>query len=171
VERQPFDEFAGEHSSRLARLGHALTGDAEIGEDLAQEALYKLWKRWDRVAEGGNPWPYAARILVLQWRSWRRIKWRSESVGMTDKGEKSAEAVTPFEHIDEALLIRTCLARLAPRQRAVIVLRYLEDLSVAETAEVMGCTAGSVKSQSSKALAKIRLALRENEFDHESRRA
>lgn len=147
-----FSAFARARLPALARLGWALTGDRHSGEDLARSTLSRLWARWERVVEGGDPWPYTQAVAVNLAKTWRRRGWR---------GEVPAATIPDGEDVDGfsaewRLTLETWLRRLPPRQRAAVVLRHLFDLSVDETAEVLGCSAGTVKSQTAKALAKLR---------------
>ena len=146
-----FTEFVGSRLPALIRLGYLLTGDHQHGEDLVQTALLKTAQHWKRVTD---PSAYTRRVMVhenISW--WRRRRFREQSLDAdADRAsdEDTAEAVTRRE------VFMVALRRLTPRQRAVIVLRFYEDLSEAETASALGCAVGTVKSGTHHALARLR---------------
>ena len=149
-----FTAFARLRQADLVRLCWALTGERQLGEDLAQASLARLWQRWEAVAAGGDPWPYLQRIAVSVAATWRRRRWRFEIPGVSfvDRADSSdgLDAVHAGDGVERWLRL------LPPRQRAVIVLRFLFDLSVEETADRLGCTSGTVKSQTAKAMTTLR---------------
>ena len=147
-----FDDFVAARSGRLLRTAYLLTRDSALAEDLLQTALTKAWFAWGRIE--GNPEPYVRKVLVNTYSSWWRRKWHGETP--TDELPEAGHA----EHAaatDLAQDLWTALGRLPRRQRAVVVLRYFEDLSEAEIAAALDCSPGTVKSQASKALAKLRV--------------
>ena len=153
TERVDFDTFVAARSQALLRTAYLLTRDHALAEDLLQTALSKAWFRWSRITT--HPEPYVRRILVTTYASWRGRKWTGEHPTeilperpVTDRG---IETATDRHDLGAAL------DRLPRRQRAVVVLRFFEDLSVAETADLLGCSTGTVKSQLSKALAHLRI--------------
>jgi RNA polymerase sigma-70 factor (sigma-E family) len=151
------DAFAGfvrHRQVELVRLGWALTGDRQLGEDLAQTALQRLWPRWDHVSAGGEPYAYVQRIMVNLWSSWRGRRWRQMERTVETPPERRAEEET--DRLDANDEVDRWLAILPSRQRAVITLRFLLDLSVEDTAQRLGCSAGTVKSQTAKALGHLR---------------
>lgn len=122
-----------------------------------QAALLKTWARWDRLQDG-NPELYVRRVMVNLCRTQARRRWRSEVIGLP---EEPAGARLPDE-ADGVLLqlaLRSALLALPPRQRAAVALRYFEDLSEKQTADAMGCSVGTVKSTTSRALAGLRANL------------
>ncbi|WP_410809631.1 SigE family RNA polymerase sigma factor [Micromonospora sp. 067-2] len=148
-----FDDFVVTRSRRLLRTAFLLTGDWASAEDLLQTALARAWEAWRRI--DGDPEPYVRRILVNAYASsWRR-RWRGE-LPTADLPEAAAVA-DPQTSIDDRDRLWRALGRLPRRQRAVLVLRYFEDLSEAEISETLGCSVGTVKSQASRALARLRL--------------
>ncbi|MFN8193218.1 MAG: SigE family RNA polymerase sigma factor [Nocardioidaceae bacterium] len=149
-----FTRWAGERQHALLRTALLVTGDRHRAEDLVQEALTKVALRW-RMLESGNPDAYARQIIVRDNVSWWR-KHRRETV--TDVAEHLGHLRTPADHTDRRLLLRHALAQLTPRQRAVVVLRYYDDLTERETAELLGVTVGTVKSQTHLALRRMREA-------------
>jgi RNA polymerase sigma-70 factor (sigma-E family) len=144
-----FDAFARARMRELLRFAHVLTGDPHRAADLVQDALEKTLLSWDRIIRKDDPEGYVRRAIVNRHVSvWRRT--RRERL-VADTPDRPHEGVRP--HDDE---LWAALATLPPRQRAVLVLRYYEDLSEADTAAVLGCSVGTVKSQAFRALAKLR---------------
>jgi RNA polymerase sigma-70 factor (sigma-E family) len=143
-----FDEFVAARSRALLRTAYLLTHDHALAEDLLQTALTKAWFAWKRIH--GEPEPYVRKILVNTYASWWRRKWN---------GEQPTEVLPEgtVEETGEPTDLWTAMERLPRRMRAVVVLRYFEDLTEVQTAEVLGCSVGTVKSQASKALAKLRI--------------
>ena len=149
-----FVEFVATRSGVLLRSAWLLTGDVGKAEDLLQTVLALVWPRWPRVAEGGNPEAYIRRVLYSTYLSWWRRRWRFEvpSPAVPDTVDQSDLAGDSANR--DAL--QRALAKLSRQQRAVVVLRYVEDLSVAETAQLLGCSAATVKVQAGRALAALR---------------
>ncbi len=147
-EHEAFDAFVRARLPGLLRFGRALTGNEEAAADLVQDALERTLLQWPRLQSREQPEGYVRRVMINRnisiWRRMRRER-------LTDDPPERGSA---DRHRDRDLwqAIRT----LPPRQRAVIALRYYEDLTEAEVAAVMGCSVGTVKSQSAKALAKLR---------------
>jgi RNA polymerase sigma-70 factor (sigma-E family) len=144
-----FDEFVVARSPALLRTAYLLTRDPQLAEDLLQTALTKAWFAWNRI--DGDPEPYVRRILVTSSVSWWRKRWTHETT-TAFVPEPTPGAEPPVDVHD----LMQALGRLPRRQRAVVVLRYVEDRTEADTAALMGCSVGTVKSQCSKALAKLR---------------
>jgi RNA polymerase sigma-70 factor (sigma-E family) len=150
ADRGGFDEFVAARSQALLRTAYLLTGDHPLAEDLLQTALAKCWFAWGRI--DGPPEPYVRRAIATTYATWWRRKWKAERpTGALP--EVPVDAGTPVEDRDA---LWRALAALPRRQRAVVVLRYYEDLSEAETAAALGVTTGTVKSQAAKALAALR---------------
>jgi RNA polymerase sigma-70 factor (sigma-E family) len=152
VARAAFDDFVAARSSALLRTAYLLTHDHALAEDLLQTALTRAWFAWDRIE--GHPEPYVRRILVNTFSTWWRRRWNGEQAtgDLPDPGTADGtDAVGDSHDLWQAM------ARLPRRQRAVVVLRYFEDLTEAQTAAALGCSVGTVKSQASKALAKLRI--------------
>jgi RNA polymerase sigma-70 factor (sigma-E family) len=143
-----FDEFVAARSRTLLRTAYLLTHDHALAEDLLQTSLAKAWFAWRRI--DGEPEPYVRKILVNTYASWWRRKWN---------GEQPTETLpeTGIEDATEPTDLWTAMERLPRRMRAVVVLRYFEDLTEVQTADLLGCSVGTVKSQTSKALAKLRI--------------
>jgi RNA polymerase sigma-70 factor (sigma-E family) len=131
------------------RTAYLLVHDENLAEDLLQTALAKAWFAWRRIE--GAPETYVRRILVTTSASWWRRKWTAEAP--TAQLPERPSSAGPIDRQD----VWDAIGHLPGRQRAVVVLRYLEDRSEAETAELLGCAVGTVKSQAAKALAKLRI--------------
>ena len=159
MDEATFDDFVAARSRALLRTAYLLTHDHALAEDLLQTSLAKAWFAWRRIE--GNPEPYVRRILVNTYASWWRRKWNGERP--TEDLPERATDETGSEPTD----LWRAMERLPRRQRAVVVLRYFEDLTEVQTAGLLGCSVGTVKSQCSKALAKLRIdpALAEAEGD------
>ncbi len=144
-----FTEWAGGAERQLLRTAYLLTGDLHRAQDLVQEALVKVALRWRRL-RGGNPTAYARTIVardhVSHWRRGRRE---------VPVGEIAADAEVSSDP-ETAMVVRRALARLTPAQCAVLVLRHFDDLTERETADVLGVTIGTVKSQNAAALTRLR---------------
>jgi RNA polymerase sigma-70 factor (sigma-E family) len=148
-----FTRWASERQQALLRTAVLLCGDHHRAEDLVQDALTKVAVRWSRLREQ-NPDAYARQVLVRTNISWWRKHRREVVVDVRD----GAGADGPGAAVDRRLLLDAALARLTPRQRATIVLRFYDDLSERDTAEALGVSAGTVKSQTHAALARLRAA-------------
>jgi RNA polymerase sigma-70 factor (sigma-E family) len=149
---QEFTEFVVHRSHALLRVAYALTGDAHAAEDLVQQALAKAFVHWRRIH--GEAEPYIKKIIYHDSAS----RWRRRSVRAETTVAHPPELTVPDGSYDThlRLILRQGLLALPPRQRAVLVLRYLEDLTVDETAEILGCRPGTVASQASRGLARLR---------------
>lgn len=150
-DEEAFRAFVVACSPGLVRTAYLLTHDPEYAEDLQQTALMKAWFAWGRLND--DPRPYVRRVLVTTSVSWWRRRWTREV-----PTEKLPEPQVTGTIDDRAAGqdLWAAIGRLPARQRAVVVLRYYEDLSEAETAQLLGCSVGTVKSQGSKALANLR---------------
>jgi RNA polymerase sigma-70 factor (sigma-E family) len=147
--REDFEAFVAARYGALLRTAYLLTGNHHDAEDLVQQSLVKAVGAWGRMK--GDPEPYVRTILVRQNVSqWRRRRWREVS---TDRPPDTTILEAPA---DDRLVLLRALDLLAPRQRAVVVLRYYEDLSEAQIAHVLGIAPGTVKSQARDALRRLR---------------
>lgn len=157
-----FREFVEARSGALLRTAWMLTGDAATAEDLLQTALARTWPHWDRVAHGGHPDAYVRKAMIrLNSRRLSR-RWNGERPSGALGSRGSLDAVSDRdEHgqIEDRVVLLEALAGLPVRQRQAVVLRYFDDLSVEAVAELMGSSVGTVKSQTAKGLAKLRVAL------------
>jgi RNA polymerase sigma-70 factor (sigma-E family) len=142
---------------RLRRTAFLLCGDWHLAEDLTQDTLVRVYAVWPRVSTSGAPDAYAVRTLVNCGRATARRPWRRERA--TDDLPDQAGAVSAVDARDERDVLLTALAALGGSQRAIVVLRYWEDLSVDEVARVLGVSTGTVKSQSARGLSRLRTLL------------
>jgi RNA polymerase sigma-70 factor (sigma-E family) len=153
-----FDRFAAEVSDPLLRTAHLMTGDATDAEDLVQETLLRVARRWDRVRSFDQPAGYARRVLVnlVLHDASRRARQRAELRPQDDDADAADEsAARALRQVDDLAEFRWALALLPARQRAVLVLRYWADLPVAEVADILGCSEGTVTSTASRAAARL----------------
>lgn len=159
-DEEGFRRWMAARGPALRRKAYLLTGDWYAADDLAQEVLVALCSRWSRVARGGNVDAYANRVLFGKHVDAVRRPWRRESatdVLLERPDASSARAFDEVEDADSALM--RALAGLAPPFRAVVVLRFVDDLSVDEIARTLDVPAGTVKSRLSRAVAQLRAAL------------
>jgi RNA polymerase sigma-70 factor (sigma-E family) len=151
-----FVEFVTAQRAALVRMARLLTaGDGAFAEDLVQTTLTRLYVHWGRVRRAGNPVGYARTSLTHAFFDEQRRAHRRRET----PSELQAELPTRELDLDLAHTVLAALASLAPRQRAVVVLRHWLDLDVAETARVLSCSTGTVKSQNAKALDRLRTIL------------
>jgi RNA polymerase sigma-70 factor (sigma-E family) len=143
-----FHAFVVARTPALSRTAYLLTGDAHLAEDLVQTALFKAARSWQRIQ--GSPEAYVRRILYTQNVSW----WRTRRVKETALGSYDAPAATGDS--DLRITLEQALAGLTTRQRTVLVLRYFEDLTEVQTGTALGIGAGTVKSITRQALARLR---------------
>ncbi len=149
-----FGAFVAARATSLLRVAYLACGDETEAEDLLQTALERTYRNWDRVRVESVE-PYVRRVIVNAAISRARRRAILRIIPMHSPPETSARATdADLRHV-----LMEALRALPPRQRAVIVLRYWEDLSETQTAEVLGCSVGTVKSQASRATAKLRSAL------------
>lgn len=148
-----FHEFVAARSASLLRTAYLVVGDYQLAQDLVQESLVKTYMAWRRLRDVRNAEAYARQVLVTTSISWRRRR---------SYGERPVDVMPDVAVGDMADAVAAeadlwvQLHALPPRQRAAVVLRYCEDLSEAQTAELMGCSVGSVKRSASHGLAKLR---------------
>jgi RNA polymerase sigma-70 factor (sigma-E family) len=150
-----FSEFVAERKTALLRVAQSLTGNHHAAEDLLQTALTKAYSRWSRISTDAEG--YVKRILYRDWVSlWRHRQLRPETptAQPLEEGRPDSADETVLR-----LVVRDAIRTLPPRQRAVIGLRYLDDLGEREVAELLGCSPGTVGSQASRALRKLRREL------------
>lgn len=152
-DRESFTAWAASAQHRLLRTAVLITGDHHRAEDLVQEALTKVALRWRRLRDE-HPEAYARRIIARDHISWWRRDHRTPLVTVGDDSPDVREPRDPA--VERRLVLEQALATLTPRQRAVVVLRFYDDLSTQQTAEALGIAAGTVKSQTSVALQRLR---------------
>ena len=153
--RRDFGEFVAARSPELLRLAYVLTGNQHAAEDLLQSALTKAAAHWGRIH--GAPEGYVRRILYREQVSWWRRRARRPEVAMAHVPERPARDEVVM--VEERLAIRGALLALPPGKRVVLVLRYLEDLSEVQVADILGCSIGTVRSQTHKAITQLRSVL------------
>lgn len=152
-DREAFDRFVATRSQRLLRTAYLLTGDRGHAEDLLQTSLAKLISRWASLREQEAAETYVRRLMITTYGKWWRRRWRCE-LPFADLPEPPAgDDFTAVETRDQ---LRRALATLTARQRAIVVLRFYEDLTEAQVAARLGCSIGTVKSTVSRALADLR---------------
>ena len=149
---EDFSAFATSRWPGLVRLAFGLTGDRWLAEDMAQTALARAYVAWRRVSRADDPDAYLCRILVNT--SNRRFRRHRVAEQAGDPPDTAVEG--PADLVGERAALLAALRQLPPRQRAVVVLRYWEDLTDAQIAVTLGCSPGTVRSQLSRALAKLR---------------
>ncbi|MEV6211942.1 SigE family RNA polymerase sigma factor [Kitasatospora sp. NPDC051914] len=147
-----FTAYVASRAGWLRKVAYLLCGDWHRADDLVQESMTKLYANWSRFGRVENRDGYARRVLVNTYLAEQRSPWwrRMRTVGF----ELDTDAVVA--DLDASLDLRQALASLPPRQRAAVVLRYYCDMTVEQTAEVLGCSAGNVKSQTSRGLEALR---------------
>ncbi|MBB2944204.1 RNA polymerase sigma-70 factor (sigma-E family) [Actinoplanes lutulentus] len=149
---EAFAEYFAARSAAMRSTAYLLCGDWHRAEDLVQTAFTKLYLRWNRVQRHDALDPYVRKVLIRafidegRWGWWRRER----------PHETQPDVATAAVPSDDRVMLLAALARVPDRQRAVLVLRYWQDLSVEETAEALGCSAGTVKSQASRGLVTLR---------------
>jgi RNA polymerase sigma-70 factor (sigma-E family) len=149
---EDFEEWAHARSAALARSAYLLTTDIHLAEDLAQETLVRVAQRWPRLGSDGYPDAFARVVMHrLAVDAWRRRRSRpTEFPGAPPERAGAGDAV------EERLLLLDALSRITAKQRAVLVLRFYEDLTEVQTAEVLGVSVNTVKSQTRDAISRIR---------------
>jgi RNA polymerase sigma-70 factor (sigma-E family) len=160
---EQFREFAVASRPGLVRTAFLLCGDADEAHDLTQITLMRVHRRWASIRRTDDPTVYARRVLVNLTASWwrRRLRVRLEPLDPYD-APAGGDAIEQVHQRDE---LWRAVHTLPPRTRAVLVLRYFEDMSEADAARTLDCSVGSVKSQASRGLASLRQLLGEQSYD------
>ncbi len=159
-----FCEYAAVRQQALLRTAYLLTSDLHAAEDLVQIALAKAYLSWGRLREPRAADAYVRRIMLNEHTSWWRRAWRHRERVVDAVPERVSDLPDPAQS-GERDRMWELLQTLPPRQRAAVVLRYYEDMSAADTARVLGCSVGTVKSQTSRALATLRERLAHENAD------
>lgn len=156
-----FVAFVRGRSDHYMRLAMLLAGSPAEAEDLLQASLVKLYQAWPRLNVECAPDAYLRKILVNTRRSWWRLRWRQESpvAAVPEAASPDGDGGDPADRYALGALVRDALAGLPRQQRAVLVFRYCEDLPEAAVAELLGCSAGTVKSHAHRGLRALRAAL------------
>lgn len=167
-DEESFRRFALASAAPLRRSAFLFCGDWHLAEDLVQATMIKIYRSWSRVQQRDALSNYGRTVLLRTWLDEKRRPWRRSERTEADVPERSADGADPADETGrlwERDLVQEALLRLPRRQRAVLVLRYFDDLSVVDTAEVMRCSAGTVKSQTARGLAALRAAVAELSAD------
>jgi RNA polymerase sigma-70 factor (sigma-E family) len=151
ADRAGFEEFVVTRTPSLTRSAYLLTRNWATAQDLVQAALAKSWFAWSRI--DGDAEVYVRKVMLNTYASWWKRRWRGEHATETLPDAGVADRTRELHERDE---MWRALGRLPRRQRAVLVLRYYEDRSEAEIADLLGCSPGTVKSQAARGLAKLR---------------
>jgi RNA polymerase sigma-70 factor (sigma-E family) len=165
--RRQFGEFVADRTPALIRVAYLLTGDQHAAEDLLQSALVKTATRW-RDLRHADPEGYIRTVMYREQVSgWRRTARRRE---LAVDPPPEAVAADQSRHVDLRLAVRDQLLRLPPAQRAVLVLRFFEDLTETQAAQVLGCSVGTVRSRTHRAVRRLRELLAGDQWLTEARR-
>lgn len=158
---ESFHAYVARSTAPLTRLAYLLCGDQHFANDLVQTCFIRLYQVWSRVRDKDTADPYARKVLLRCWLNECRRPWRRRESRDGVVPDHAALATDPAEAAHHKEAIRTALNGLPPRQRAAVVLRYWSQHSVTETAAILRCSEGTVKSQSARGLAALRAALTE----------
>lgn len=148
-----FRDLVRGRGDALARTAYLLTGDWAKAEDLVQSALATTWSHWRSLQSMAAAEAYTRTCMARLATSWWRRRWRAE---VPTENVPEAAGRSPYDDVDVAHAVTRALAKLPPRQRAVVVLRYFDDLTEVDTAETLGIAVGTVKSAHAAALTKLR---------------
>ena len=158
IEREAdFTAYVRARQRHFIRFAYLLTGDPYSAEDLVQSAFAKVYRKWDSIND--SPDAYVSRAIINEHHSWWRRTWRHREVTGSDLITYADPPAPADRYADEDL--REHIRRLPTQQRAAIVLRYYEDLTEAQTAEILGISVGTVKSHTSRALSALRVTMKE----------
>jgi len=150
---QSFEQFATERAATLLRYATALTCDPDLAQDVVQNTLLRVQPRWPRIGAMNAPLAYVKRMVTTEYLSWRRRKAVRE-IAVATVGDTAIS--DPSVEVDERDAMLGRIAALPPKQRAAVVLRYYENRTDDEIAQVLGCRAGTVRSHLSRALGVLR---------------
>jgi RNA polymerase sigma-70 factor (sigma-E family) len=152
-----FEDFAEQHLRRLLRFATVLTSDRGLGEEVVQDVLVRAYQQWDRIGGLADPYAYVRRMVVNERVSWLR-KWaRMVPTDVSYLAEEQS-LVDAADAVSDRAALQGDIARLPRRQRAVIVLRYYENLTDQEIAEVLGCSSVTVRGYAMRGLRALRVA-------------
>jgi RNA polymerase sigma-70 factor (sigma-E family) len=147
-----FRDFVQTRSRELLRVAWLLTGDWQTSQDLVQTALAATWRRWGDLTRRDMPELYVRKVMVNTYRRWRRRRWRNE-IPVDRLPEFTA---VPLSDIELRQSLLRALDKLTPRQRAVLTLRYLDDRTESQVAQILGCSISTVKAHTSQAFTRLR---------------
>ena len=156
--RARLEEFVTTRTPALIRLAYLLTGDQHAAEDLLQSALLKAARRWKHI-RNENPDAYVRAAMYHEQINWWRRRGRRSEMAVEHTPETPSP--DPSSNTDLRLAMRQALLQLRPHHRAVVVLRYYEDMSEAQVAELLGCSIGTVRSRTHRAVTQLRVLLPE----------
>jgi RNA polymerase sigma-70 factor (sigma-E family) len=151
-----FTDFVADHGRQLLRTACLVTGEPHLGEDLLQTALAKAYGSWDKVSRADHPVAYVRRLMINAHLSWVRRLASTEQVLETLPDVGTADHQSAHAETDE---LRRALLGLSLRVRTAVVLRFFEDLSEADTAQLMGCSRSTVNNHVTRGLAALRVLL------------
>jgi RNA polymerase sigma-70 factor (sigma-E family) len=155
MQRDEYVEFVTAAAPKLRRTAYLLTGDRHRADDVVQQTLTRVYVKWQRVRGADDIDAYVHRMLVRAFQEERRSRWWG--VRLLDRTpEPVPRDIAPGDAVVDAVAMRQALAAVPAGQRVVLVLRFYADLSVEQTAEVLGCSTGNVKSQTARGLAALR---------------
>ena len=158
-----FEEFTQTRLPALLAFATVLTGQRATAEDLTQEVLIRAHGKWDQIARLDRPELYVRKMVLNEFLSWRRRSWRTvPAANPVPARDLTADHAASY---DEQAAMLSQLAKLPARQRAVLALRYYEDRSDAEIADLLGCAPGTVRAYASRALAALRIELRSDQSE------
>jgi RNA polymerase sigma-70 factor (sigma-E family) len=160
-----FTDYARGAGAQLRRTAYLLCRDWDLAADLTQTTLARMFVHWKRISRRDNPHAYARKVLSRAFLDHHRLK-RSHEVVTADFADSPGTTHDP----DLRMTLLDALARIPPRDRAIVVLRYWEDLSVESVADILGLPAGTVKSQSARSLAELRRLLGSTHPSHDPHR-
>ncbi len=161
-DEERFRAFAGGQAKALRRCAYLFCGDWHLAEDLTQTTLIKIYRAWSTVQKTDSMQNYARKVLLNAWLDEKRRPWRRTELRVAappDFADAGADPELAQARSWAKDMTHRALLELPPRQRAALVLRYFDDLSVAETAAVLGCSEGTVKSQTARGLETLRLVV------------
>ena len=161
-----FDDFVSTRGPSLLRFAYLLTGDAHQAEDIVQEALARVHLRWRQIDSYDVPEAYVRKVVLRQYLSWRRRRSSSEIAIAAVPDRADGEDVA--DRIADRQQLSILIAGLPRMQRAVIVLRYFEDLGDEDIAQLLGCAPATVRSHAARALNRLRAAIPERDLTLEA---
>jgi RNA polymerase sigma-70 factor (sigma-E family) len=162
-----FEEFAAARLPAVLRFAGVLTGDRGLAEDVVQEVLIRVHKRWPQISNLDRPELYVRKMVVNEYLSWRRRSWRLIPGGSAEDVDDRLTPDHALVHAERDALLAE-LGKLPRRQRAVLVLRYYEGLPDSVIAEILGCAPGTIRGYASRALAALRVEMAPHVVSEES---
>jgi RNA polymerase sigma-70 factor (sigma-E family) len=166
-DEQSYTEYVTVRLPALRRIAFLLCGDSHRADDIVQNAITRLYVHWRKARVAENLDAYVRTIVVRTFLNEQRAGWFTRNRLMDEPPERPAP---PGPDVETSQVLHAALRRVPPRQRAVLVLRFLEDLPVTEVAGILGCSTGNVKSQTSRGLAALRKHLDSPTFSLQDRR-